>query len=112
MSDQASERRKFRRLNAPVFARPAANALVRDKKSVQDISLGGLRVFTDDKHQNGEHLELELFLPDGETLTLDTEVMWIDALGAEGPAKFEVGLRFVDMNPADLARIESLLKDA
>ena len=81
------------------------------KRKVQDISLGGVCVYTDDPHKIGEHLELELFLPSGETVTLDTQICWIDKLDAGGPARFEIGLKYVDIAAADLARIESLLKE-
>jgi PilZ domain len=105
------ERRKFKRLNAPVLCRPMGQPLRKaDPQQVQDISLGGLCVFTDDKHAVGERLELELFLPTGDTVELATEVVWIDAL-PEGPAKFEVGLRYVDINAEQSALLESVLKE-
>ncbi len=81
------------------------------KRKVQDISLGGLCVYTDDVHKVGEHLELELFLTSGESVTLDTRICWIDKLGPADPAKFEIGLQYVDIAAEDLARIETVLKD-
>src|SRR4051812_37550911 len=107
------ERRRFKRLHAPVLCRPLGATLVDDgdKRKVQDISLGGVCVYTDDKHQVGEHLELELFLPSGETLVLDTLIVWIDPLDAKAPAKFEIGLQYVDIAEADRARIEAVLRD-
>ncbi len=107
------ERRRFKRLHAPVLCRPLGASLVDEegKRKVQDISLGGLCVYTDDNHKIGEHLELELFLPTGETVTLDTQICWIDKLGAGDPAKFEIGLQYVDIAAADLARIETLLRE-
>jgi Tfp pilus assembly protein PilZ len=107
-----SERRQFKRLHAPVLCRPLGAALVsQNEREVQDISVGGVRVFTDDAHKVGEHLELELFLPEGEAVTLDTQIMWIDALGADAPAKFEIGLRFIDLSPADRLRLEAVLRE-
>lgn len=112
MSDPA-DRRQFKRLNAPVLCRPlGVNAAQQaEKRSVQDISLGGVCVYTDQKHKPGEHLELELFLPTGETVTLDTIVVWVDPLAKGAPAKFEVGLRYEDVAEADLARLSAVLKD-
>lgn len=105
------ERRKYKRLHAPVLCRPLGAALVKSEQQVQDISMGGVRVYTDDRHQVGEHLELELFLPEGEAVTLDTQVMWVDALGADAPAKFEIGLRFVDLPEIDRERLEAVLRE-
>lgn len=105
------ERRKYKRLHAPVLCRPLGAALVKTEQQVQDISIGGVRVYTDDQHAVGEHLELELFLPEGEPVTLDTQVMWIDALGPDAPAKFELGLRFVDLPAADQQRLEAVLRE-
>lgn len=106
------ERRRFKRLHAPVLCRPLGATLVDDegKRKVQDISLGGLCVYTDDNHKIGEHLELELFLPSGETVTLDTQICWIDKLGPSDPAKFEIGLQYTDVAAEDLAKLEAVLK--
>ncbi len=115
MADQP-ERRRFKRLNAPVYCRPLGRpiggATENEKLKAQDISLGGVRVYTDDKHKPGDRLELELWLPDGESITLDTAVVWVDALEKSEPARFEVGLKFVDVAQNDLARLEAVLKDA
>jgi hypothetical protein len=78
---------------------------------VQDISLGGVRVYTDDRHGEHDRLELELWLPDGDGITLDTEVVWIEKLPEDAPARFEVGLRFIDVAKADLERLGAVLKD-
>lgn len=112
MTTPPVERRKFKRLHAPVLCRPLGAALVDDqgKRAVQDISLGGVCVYTDDKHKIGEHLELELFLPTGETVTLDTQICWIDALGPNEPAKYEIGLQYLDVAAGDLAKLEAVLK--
>ena len=105
------ERRRFRRVQAPVLSRPLGAALVEDRRAVGDISLGGVRVYSDDEHQRGEHLELELFLPDGTTVTLDTLVVWVDALKDAQPARYEVGLRFLDVAADDLKKIQNVLTE-
>ena len=105
------ERRKFKRLHAPVLCRPLGAALVKPQEEVADISLGGVRVYTDDRHQMGEHLELELFMPSGDTLTLDTVVAWIEELEVTGPARFELGLRFVDVSPETEAQLAAVLRE-
>ncbi len=118
MGDVQAERRRYKRLNAPVFCKPlgransGASGAPESKLDVQDISLGGVRVYTDDRHTEGDRLELELWLPDGDGITLDTTVVWVEKLPADAPARFEVGLRFVDVAKKDLERLESVLRDA
>lgn len=116
MADFQPERRRFKRLNAPVYCRPLGRALAGAKDTpklkAQDISLGGVRVYTDDRHVPGDRLELELWLPDGESMMLDTTVVWVDALEHAEPARFEVGLKFVDVAEGDLKRLEAVLKEA
>lgn len=115
MADVPNERRKYKRLNAPVFCRPLGRSMSAsqetEKLKVEDISLGGIRVYTDDRHKVGDRLELELWLADGDGITLDTTVVWIETLEKAEPARYEVGLRFVDVAKADLARLEAVLKD-
>lgn len=107
----AHERRRFKRLHAPVLCRPAGAALVKGERTVQDISMGGVRVYTDDPHQVGERLELELFLPDATQLILEVEVVWVDALAGDALAKFEVGMRFLELPKSEQGRLESVLRE-
>jgi hypothetical protein len=116
MADEQAERRKYKRLHAPVFCRPLGRSMSAsheaDPLDVKDISLGGVRVYTDDRHTIGDRLELELWLPDGDGITLDTTIVWVETLPQDAPARFEVGLRFVDVAKKDLERLESVLKEA
>ena len=102
------ERRKYQRLHAPVVCRPLGRPIGLSLP-VKDVSLGGIRVYTDDLHRIGDRLELELWLPDGTGLTLDSTVVWVDELGGL-PAKFEVGLQFVDVAQKDFERLQVVLK--
>lgn len=110
------ERRKFKRVSAPIYARPlgGVSAPVGDpaKRNVQDISMGGVRVYTDDRYKKGNRLELELFLPSGESLTLLSEIVWVDELAPGAEAKYEVGLRYVDASPEELTALEAVLHDS
>lgn len=116
MADVQPERRRYKRLNAPVYCRPLGRSQSASQEvprlDVGDISLGGIRVYTDDRHTIGERLELELWLPDGEGITLETTVVWVDELPGADPARFEVGLKFVDIAARDLQRLEAVLKEA
>lgn len=104
-----ADRRRYRRARAPILVRPVGPLARRDPRLVNDISLGGLRAYTDDFHRAGERLELELLLPDGGSATCLAEVVWIDCLPEGSPALYDVGLRFVDASDGDLERIARLL---
>lgn len=108
MSTSSQDRRRFKRLQAPVYCRPAGMALRREEQ-VADISVGGMRVYTDDVHKAGSRLEMELFLPSGKTVTLLAEVVWVEELAQGSPAKFDIGLRYVDLTPEEEAVIGQVL---
>jgi hypothetical protein len=104
----SDERRKFPRLNAPVYCRPAKRRLPR--RQVVDVGLGGMRVYSDEALKIGARFEVELFLPDSSSVTCLTEVVWIRPIPPGGPAAFDVGLQFLDVPPDALEQIGTLLE--
>lgn len=82
--------------------------LARQREPV-DVSLGGVRIFSDDPLKIGELLKMEFFLPDVEPVTYTAEVVWIDALPAGAPAKFDVGLKFIQLDPGALKLLMRVL---
>lgn len=105
------DRRRFRRVCAAILVRPLGPLAARMARRVGDISTGGLRAYSDDKQKLGAKLELELVFPDGGSATCNTEVVWIEALPSDAPARYEMGLRFLDVEPEDLERIAAVLED-
>lgn len=77
-----------------------------------DISLGGMRIYSDEAIKKGTKLELELFLPDASSVTCKVEVVWIDELPVGSPAKHDIGLKFIDIKTEDKARLASILDDS
>jgi hypothetical protein len=65
-----------------------------------DVGLGGMRVYSDEPFSVGAKFEVELFLPDGSSVTCLTEVVWIRGLTAEAPAKYDIGLAFLHVPDA------------
>ena len=108
---QEDERRRFKRLQAPVYCRPVGLKLFERKPTV-DISLGGARIYSDEEMKRGGRLELELFLPDGSSVTCRVEVAWVQALPAVAPVRFDVGLKFTDIGEHDRALLSTVLEDA
>jgi len=73
--------------------------LARQREPV-DVSLGGVRIYSDDELKVGELLKMEFFLPNVKPVTYTGEVVWIERLPDGGPAKFDVGLKFIQLEPA------------
>ena len=103
------DRRKFQRVDAPVFCRPIGQPLFGRRKTV-DVSLGGLRIYAEDPPKAGDRMELELFLPDQTELVCTVEVVWVDDLPEGSPARHDVGVKFVFIHPVDRERLQTVLK--
>ena len=72
--------------------------LARQREPV-DISLGGVRIFSDDALRIGELFKLEFFLPDVAPVTYTAEVVWIETMPEGAPARYDVGLKFIQLEP-------------
>lgn len=93
---EGAERRKYRRIRAPLHYRPVDSPIVGD---ALDISLGGVRIYSHKKLAIGAIISLEIFRPDGPPAGYRAQVMWVSALREDAPARFDVGLRFVEIEP-------------
>jgi c-di-GMP-binding flagellar brake protein YcgR len=91
-----AERRKYRRIRAPLHYRPIDSPLVGD---ALDISLGGVRIYSHKRLAVGAIISLEIFRPDGPPASYRAQVMWAAALGEGAPAQFDIGLRFIEIEP-------------
>lgn len=94
-----SERRKYRRIRAPLYCRPAGMQFLARMREPVDISLGGLRIFSDEERSIGELLKIEFFLPDVPPVTYTAEVVWVGRLEKDAPARFDIGLKFIQLEP-------------
>lgn len=102
------ERRRYPRLRAPAYFRPVGPLAAKGGQLV-DLGLGGVRIYSDDPMEPGLRLEIELKLPDESTLTLLSEVVWLQELPVDAPASFDVGLQFLDLTPEDVEALEAVL---
>ena len=105
------DRRRFRRARAPILVRPVSALARAVPRRVNDVSVGGLRAWSDTSHTPGTRLELELLFPDGTSATVLGEVVWVDPVPFGAPARFDLGIQFVDAMPGDLERIARVLQD-
>jgi hypothetical protein len=108
--DHLDDRRSFCRVEAQVTVRPVSLLAHAVPRRVNDVSLGGLRCFSDDHHRKGERLELELLFPDGRSAVVLAEVVWTDSLPAGAPARFDVGMRYIDCSAESLALIRQVVE--
>lgn len=104
----APDRRRFPRLEAPVYCRPARLAFG-TKNKVLDVSLGGARIYSDERQSEGTELVLDLFLPDGSSLECKARVVWTETLPPGGVARYEVGLAFTDVPAEAGSRLQAVL---
>lgn len=104
------DRRHYRRVNAPITVRPVSILAGAVPHRVNDVSLGGLRAFSDERHKVGKRLELELTFPGGESATVLAEVVWVETLPTGSPAAYDVGMRYVDAAPGDLLLIQKAIQ--
>ena len=106
---QPQDRRRERRIRAAVYCRPAGMEFLARQREPVDVSLGGIRIYSDDALKVGELLKMEFFLPDTPPVTYTAEVVWVEALEKGAPARFDVGLKFIQLEPAALALLMRVL---
>ena len=111
MSDEGrgADRRRDRRIRAAVYCRPAGVEFLARHHEPVDVSLGGIRIYSDEKMRVGELLKMEFFLPDTDPVTYTAEVVWIEPLEKGAPALYDVGLKFIQLEPAALALLSRVL---
>lgn len=91
-----------------MLCRPAGQPFLSMGRPPLDVSLGGARIYSDARHAPGERLKLEL-LAEGSELSFTAEVVWVEELAAEAPARFDIGLKFVDVDDKTRKALAELL---
>jgi hypothetical protein len=107
-----SDRRRYPRVNADVLCKPAGLQLTHHKRNARDVSLGGMRVFSDERFEVASQLDLDVFVADGSTIRCWAQVVWLVELEPGAAAKFDLGLKFTDMAEPDIQRLASVLSRA
>lgn len=103
-----SDRRLYPRLNVPMLWR--SPGVVATLSRTVNMSLGGARVFSDERLRLGSHLEIELLAAPDQSVSVLARVVWIDELEAGGPASFDVGLEFLEVPEAMMSRLSAILE--
>jgi hypothetical protein len=97
------DRPAYPRLMAPAYFHAAGLPLF--PRRSQNGDLGGVLVQTDEPLRPGRRLKLEIFLPDETSVLCQVRVAWVDRLPEGAPARYEVGLRFVAIDPLSRERL-------
>ncbi len=105
-------RPSYRRVQAPILHRPTSWFSHGLRRIGRVATLGGVRSYSDDRVKEGRLLEMDVFLPGGSFLTAVVEVEWCDPLPGGAPARFDVGLRIVQIEPGARMQLESVLAPA
>jgi hypothetical protein len=89
--------------------RPAGLLAWAAARTVNDISLDGIRTYADVPLPTGRRLEIELVLADSESATVLAEVAWAETLGEGAPASHEMGLHLISASPEAIDLIKRAL---
>jgi len=76
---------------------------------VQNLSLGGVRICSDQDLDIGQTLELELFLPNGITIEAAARVVWIKTQQPGSEGLYDVGMEFTNLSEVALMELDSVL---
>jgi len=112
-SDSEIQRRRHRRLRVPVSYSPpryfGPPRILAQKRQISDISLGGVRISSDEPLIEGKGLQLELHLPIKQEVTASARVVWVKELPPGSDARYDVGLEFIHMPASAMDELETIL---
>ena len=103
------DRRQFPRLSSQVYYRVGKSQSLRQR--VSNISLGGVRIYSDTRWDVNEEVELELHFPNGFSGKGSARVVWIKALPPDSGASYDVGLEFLEFPEEAIDELKETLKD-
>ncbi len=107
------EKRKYPRffVDLPVEYYKLGSLIKHDGKAM-NASQGGLLLYSSEPLQIGQYLDLKLFFSSGSTLTaieMVAKVAWVDIHLGEGWGDYRTGVRFFDISPEDMGKLEEFL---
>ncbi len=104
------DRRRFPRVKAPVYYRPAG--VFGTSNQASNISLAGVRIYSNKPFKKSQPLEIELLLPNGNSLKAIVRVVWINALPPGSEAVYDVGLEFLNIADDVISKLQSVLEES
>ena len=96
-TNKEKNRRKFPRFEIPVQLRPTE--VFGKEGRVQNISMGGVRIFGTQKAEVGKTLKIDFALPNGEWVIAGVQVVWAKEQPSKPVLKYDFGCRFTEISP-------------
>jgi hypothetical protein len=105
-SESEYKKRQHPRVKANVQYRPTK--LIGRKHLAPNISLGGIRIFSNTHFKKGETVNIELSFPDGRRTIVLTKVAWVDSYPKDSDSVYEFGLKFIHVptQSLDMLKLE------
>jgi len=101
------DRRRYQRVLVPVLYRIPDHST--PKRQVKNLSVGGVRIYSDEDLDIGQTLELEFFLPNGITIEAAAKVVWIKKQQAGSEGLYDVGMEFTNLSEVAMMELDSVL---
>ena len=95
-SKNGIERRKFPRFEIPIQLRPTE--VFGKEGRVQNISMGGVRIYGTKKVEVGTALKIDFALPNGHWVMAGVEVVWARERPSQPLLKYDFGCRFTEIH--------------
>ncbi len=103
------DRRRFPRLTSRVYYRIGKSQSLRQR--VSNISMGGVRIYSDTRWHVGDKVQIELHFPNGFSGIGSARVVWIKELPPDSGAGYDVGLEFLELPEEAIKELKETLKE-
>lgn len=101
-------RRRFPRIQAAVFYRPAGPSFLHHRRATVNVGVGGMRVYSDEAVDVGSRVELDLLVGE-EIVRCWARIAWVEELPPGAGAAYDTGVEFTDIADADQERLQAAL---
>ena len=109
VSVDPADRRRYPRMRADVLWRPAGLGVFHGQRNLSNLSLAGMRAFSDIPLQVGQRLECEVLPTEDRPIRVWGSVVWCVPTEDGSNAAYEAGVMFTDMEAADIQRLAGLM---
>src|SRR5512139_2545476 len=103
---------QYRRIQAPIYHRPASWFARGLRGGTVSPTVTGVRSYSDDRLKPGRMLEVDVFPPGGGSFRALVEVAWCDEMPRDFPARYDVGMRLLQVESGGLSQLQGVLGPA